>query len=143
MSISAGSWVIYALLAAVFAALTTIFAKIGVSNINSNVATAIRTIVILLITWGIVFFRGEWSGWAAISSRTLLFLILSGAATGLSWIFYFRALQLGPASLVAPIDKSSLVLIILFSALFLGEPLTWQVALGAGLIVIGTIVLIL
>src|SRR5688500_9958914 len=122
MNLNFGSWVIYALLAAVFAALTTIFAKVGVSNINSNVATAIRTIVILLIAWGIVFFRGEWSGWATISSRTLLFLILSGAATGLSWIFYFRALQLGPASLVAPIDKSSLVLIILFSVLFLGEP---------------------
>ena len=143
MGLNTGSWVVYALLAAVFAALTTIFAKIGVSNINSNVATAIRTIIILLIAWGIVFFRGEWSGWAAISSRTLLFLILSGAATGLSWIFYFRALQLGPASLVAPIDKSSLVLIIIFSALFLGEPLTWQVVLGVGLIVIGTIVLIL
>ena len=142
MSLNSGSWVIYALLAAVFAALTTIFAKIGVSNINSNVATAIRTFVILLIAWGIVFFQREWEGWAAISSRTLLFLILSGAATGLSWIFYFRARQLGPASLVAPIDKSSLILIILFSALFLGEPLTWQVALGAGLIVIGTIVLI-
>jgi bacterial/archaeal transporter family protein len=135
--------VVYALLAAIFAALTTIFAKVGVSNINSNVATAIRTIIILLIAWGIVFVRGEWSGWTAISSRTLLFLILSGAATGLSWIFYFRALQLGPASLVAPIDKSSLVLIILFSVLFLGEPLTWQVALGAGFIIIGTIVLIL
>lgn len=143
MGMNNAPWWVYALLSAVFAALTTIFAKVGVANVSSNLATAIRTIVILIIAWGIVVVRGEWSGWASISSRTMLFLVLSGAATGLSWIYYFRALQVGNASLVAPIDKSSLVLIILFSALFLGEPLTWKVLLGGGLIVAGTFVLIL
>lgn len=143
MGLNGAPWWVYALLSAFFAALTTIFAKVGVANINSNLATAIRTIIILVMAWGIVIFRGEWSGWANMSTRTLVFLVLSGVATGLSWIFYFRALQVGKASLVAPIDKSSLVLTIVFAALFLGEPLTLKVALGAGLIVAGTIVLIL
>jgi bacterial/archaeal transporter family protein len=136
------SWWVYALLSAFFAALTTIFAKIGVKNVNSNLATAIRTVVILVIAWGIVFARGETAGIETLSRKTLLFLVLSGAATGLSWLCYFRALQEGNASLVAPIDKSSLVMILLLSALFLGEPLTWQAILGGGLIVAGTIVLI-
>lgn len=137
------SWWFYALLSALFAALTTIFAKIGVKDVNSNLATAIRTVVILAIAWGIVFARGETAGIEMLSRRTLLFLVLSGAATGLSWLCYFRALQEGNASLVAPIDKSSLVMIIVLSALFLGEPLTWQAIVGGGLIVAGTIVLIL
>ena len=137
------SWWFYALLSALFAALTTIFAKIGVKDVNSNLATAIRTVVILAIAWGIVVARGETAGIAMLSRRTLLFLVLSGAATGLSWLCYFRALQEGSASLVAPIDKSSLVMIIVLSALFLGEPLTWQAIVGGGLIVAGTIVLIL
>jgi transporter family protein len=143
MDTGALPWWVFALLSAVFAALTTILAKVGVANVNSNVATAIRTVVILLIAWGIVAARGEWPGWGSISTRTLVFLVLSGAATGLSWICYFRALQIGKASLVAPIDKSSLVLILLFSAIFLGEPLTWKALLGSGLIVAGTFVLIL
>jgi transporter family protein len=137
------SWWIYALLSALFAALTTIFAKIGVKEVNSNLATAIRTVVILAIAWGIVVARGETEGMTALSRKTLLFLVLSGAATGLSWLCYFKALQEGNASLVAPIDKSSLVMILILSVLFLGEPLTWQAVLGGTLILIGTIVLIL
>ena len=136
-------WWIYALLSALFAALTTIFAKIGIEAINSNLATAIRTIIILLVAWGIVFAKGDVKGLAEIPNKTLLFLVLSGLATGLSWIFYFKALQIGKASLVAPIDKSSLVLVLLFSAAFLGESLTRQAILGTFLIVIGTLVLIL
>ena len=137
------SWWFYALLSALFAALTTIFAKIGVKDVSSNLATAIRTVVILAIAWGIVFARGEVAGIEMLSRRTLLFLVLSGAATGLSWLCYFRALQEGRASLVAPIDKSSLVMILVLSALFLGEPLTWKAIVGGGLIVAGTFVLIL
>ena len=136
-------WWIYALLSALFAALTTIFAKIGVESVNSNLATAIRTIIILIVAWGIVFVNGDAKGLAEIPSKTLLFLVLSGLATGLSWVFYFRALQLGKASLVAPIDKSSVVLVLVFSAVFLGESLTRQSILGAILIVAGTLVLIL
>lgn len=136
-------WWIYALLSALFAALTTIFAKIGIEAINSNLATAIRTIIILIVAWSIVFAKGDVKGLAEIPNKTLLFLVLSGLATGLSWIFYFKALQIGKASLVAPIDKSSLVLVLLFSAAFLGESLTRQSILGTFLIVIGTLVLIL
>ena len=136
------SWWIFALLSAVFAALTTIFGKIGVESVSSNVATAIRTVVILAVAWGIVWARGEWPGWAGIPHKTMWFLVLSGLATGLSWLCYFRALQLGPASLVAPIDKSGLVLILIFSTIFLGEPLTWQVVLGTSLMVSGTLILL-
>lgn len=143
MGTSANTWWIYALLSAGFAALTAIFAKIGIANVNSNLATAIRTVVILVIAWGIVIVRGETGGLPTLSSRTWLFLVLSGLATGLSWIFYFRALQLGRASQVAPIDKSSLVLVLVFSALFLHEPMTPKVLIGAGLVVAGTLTLIL
>ncbi len=136
------SWWIFALLSAFFAALTTVFAKVGVESISSNLATAIRTVVILVVAWGIAWSRGELQGWADISQKTMLFLVLSGLATGLSWLCYFRALQLGPASLVAPIDKSGLVLIVLFSAAFLGEPLTVKAVCGVGLILAGTLVLI-
>lgn len=136
------SWWFFALLSAAFAALTTIFAKIGVQSINSNAATAIRTIVILVMAWGIVWAKGDWPGWADIPQRTMLFLVLSGLATGLSWLCYFRALQLGPASLVAPIDKSGLVLILIFSALFLGEPFTVKAVLGTVLTVAGALVLL-
>ena len=136
-------WWLYALLSALFAALTTIFAKIGIEAINSNLATAIRTIIILIVAWGTVLAKGDVKGLAEIPNKTLLFLVLSGLATGLSWIFYFKALQIGKASLVAPIDKSSLVLVLLFSAAFLGESLTRQSILGTFLIVIGTLVLIL
>jgi transporter family protein len=135
-------WWLYALLSALFAALTTIFGKVGVAGVSSNLATAIRTVVIVFLAWGIVILTGENSGLAELSRQTLLFLVLSGIATGLSWLCYFRALQLGPASLVAPIDKSSLVLILILSVLFLGEPVTWRAVLGGLLIVAGTLVLI-
>ena len=137
------TWWIYALLSAVFAALTTIFAKIGVENVNSNLATAIRTVVILVVAWGIVFFEGNVVNILFIPQGTMIFLLLSGVSTGLSWIFYFQALQVAKASLVAPIDKSSLVLVLLFSAIFLGEPLNLKIILGTGLVVIGTLVLII
>ncbi|WP_414517576.1 EamA family transporter [Nostoc sp. PCC 9305] len=137
------TWWIYALLSAGFAALTTIFAKIGIENVNANLATAIRTVVILVVAWGIVFFQGNVVNILAISQKTMIFLLLSGLSTGLSWIFYFQALQVGKASLVAPIDKSSLVLVLLFSVIFLGETLSWKIVLGTGLVVIGTLVLII
>lgn len=136
-------WWIFALLSAFFAALTTIFAKIGVADIDSNLATAIRTVVILAIAWGIVGANGQIQGLFAISSRTLLFLVLSGVATGLSWLCYFRALQIGNASLVAPVDKSGLILTLLLSVVFLGEPLTLKVVLGTILVLAGTLVLIM
>lgn len=136
-------WWIYALLSAFFAALTAIFAKVGVKDVNSDLATAIRTVVILLIAWGIVFFRGEVGGVFTLSKNSLLFLCLSGIATGLSWIFYFKALQLGTVSQVAPVDKLSVALAIVFAILFLGETLTLKMALGAMLIIAGTITLIL
>jgi bacterial/archaeal transporter family protein len=143
MENSPNIWWIYALLSAFFAALTTIFAKIGIENIDANLATAVRTVVIVLIAWGIVLAQGNVSQLTTLPSRTLIFLVLSGVATGLSWIFYFQALQLGKAAQVAPIDKSSVVMVILFSAIFLHEPLTLKVILGGCLIVVGTLVLVL
>jgi bacterial/archaeal transporter family protein len=143
MENSPNIWWIYALLSAFFAALTTIFAKIGVQNIDANLATAVRTVVIVAIAWGLVFAEGNLSQLTTISARTLAFLVISGIATGLSWIFYFKALQVGKAAQVAPIDKSSVILVILFSALFLHEPLTMKVIFGGLLISIGTIVLVL
>ncbi|QMS88507.1 EamA family transporter [Nostoc edaphicum CCNP1411] len=137
------AWWIYALFSAGFAALTTIFAKIGIENVNPNLATAIRTVVILVVAWGIVLFQGNVVNILAIPQKTMIFLLLSGLSTGLSWIFYFQALQAGKASLVAPIDKSSLVLVLLFSVIFLGESLSWKIILGTGLIFIGTLVLII
>jgi transporter family protein len=135
-------WWVYAILSAIFASLTAIFAKLGVTNVNSNLATAIRTIVILLIVWGIVLFRNEYRQLATISRQSLFFLIISGIATGLSWLFYFKALQLGKVSQVAPVDKLSIALTILLSVLFLGEALSWKTAIGALLIISGTLVLI-
>jgi bacterial/archaeal transporter family protein len=143
MENSPNIWWIYALLSAFFAALTTIFAKIGVQNIDANLATAVRTIVIVAIAWGLVIAEGNLSQLTTIPARTLTFLVISGIATGLSWIFYFKALQVGKAAQVAPIDKSSVILVILFSALFLHEPLTFKVILGGLLISIGTLVLVL
>lgn len=137
------AWWVFALLSAFFAALTTLFAKIGVEQISSNMATAIRTVVILAVAWGIVLARGELQPLGQIPARTLVFLVLSGLGTGLSWLCYFRALQLGKASFVAPIDKSSLVMILLLSAAFLGEPLQWKSILGTVLVVAGTLVFIL
>ncbi len=135
-------WWIYALLAAFFAALTTILAKMGVAGVDSNLATAIRTVVILLVAWGIFLAVGNVQEINRLTGRTLLFLGFSGITTGLSWIFYFKALQEGKASEVAPIDKTSLVMTILLAAIFLGEPLTWKTVLGGLLIVAGTLVLI-
>jgi transporter family protein len=136
------TWWLYALGAAFFAALTAIFAKIGVQDVDSDLATAIRTVVIIIMAWAIVFWRGVGGGITQLTPRTITFLILSGIATGLSWVCYFRALQLGPTAQVAALDKASLVLVVLFSALFLSEPLTWRSVLGVVLIVIGTVVLI-
>ncbi|MDF5715531.1 MAG: EamA family transporter [Rhizonema sp. NSF051] len=136
------TWWIYALLSACFAALTTIFAKIGVENVNSNLATAIRTVVILVVAWVIVFAQGNVVHISEIPPKSMFFILASGGATGLSWIFYFKALQEGKASQVAPIDKSSLVLVLLFSVIFLRESLSWKILLGTFLIVIGTLVLI-
>ena len=134
------SWLILALMSAFFAALTTIFAKLGVRDVSSNLATAIRTVVILLLAWGIVFATGEFTGLRSIAQKSWIFLILSGVATGLSWLFYFAALQRGPASVVAPIDKTSLAMVIVLAALFLNEPLTWKTVIGGGLVVAGAIV---
>jgi bacterial/archaeal transporter family protein len=127
-------WKIFALGSALFAALTAIFGKIGVSEINSNMATFVRTIVILVVTALLLTGKNEWQRIDQMSLRGVLFLILSGIATGLSWLCYYRALQLGPVSKVATIDKLSVILVILFAALFLGEDLTWKTGLGAGLI---------
>ncbi|TFW34656.1 EamA family transporter [Massilia horti] len=137
------SWVWFALGSAFFAALTALFGKLGVTGLNSNMATLIRTVVILLVTVGIVSLRSEWQRPGGISIRSWVFLILSGIATGLSWLCYYRALQLGPVSKVAPIDKLSVAFAIVLAVLALGEPLTWQVALGGALIVAGSIVIIL
>ena len=136
-------WWIYALLSAFFAALTAIFAKVGIKGVDTDLATAIRTVVILVIAWAIAFFRGGAATIYTLSRQNLLFLCLSGIATGLSWIFYFKALQLGKVSQVAPVDKLSVALTIVLSIIFLGEALTWKTALGASLIIAGTFVLIL
>ena len=136
-------WKIYALLSAFFAALTAIFAKVGVRDIDSNLATAIRTTVILLITWGIVAVSNSISGLKAISGHSWLFLILSGAATGVSWLFYFKALQTGDVSRVAPIDKLSVVITIFLAFVFLREQITLRVFVAALLITAGSILLII
>ncbi|GAA4508106.1 EamA family transporter [Hymenobacter ginsengisoli] len=136
-------WWTYALLSAVFAALTAVLAKVGIKGVSSDLATAIRTVVILVVAWGIVFVRDNPSDIFTLQPRTWLFLGLSGLATGLSWLCYFRALQLGKVSQVAPVDKLSVALAIVLSVVFLGETLTLKVALGAALIIGGTLVLIL
>lgn len=135
-------WWTYALLSAVFAALTAIFAKIGVKDVSSDLATAIRTVVILGIAWGIVFARGESRSIGELTRENWIFLVLSGCATGLSWIFYFKALKLGDVSKVAPVDKLSVALTIALAVIFLGEALTYKTAIGAALIIAGSLVLI-
>jgi transporter family protein len=135
-------WWFYAILSALFASLTAILAKIGIGNINSNLATAIRTVIVLIMIWSIVLARGEAKGMNAISRHNMMFLIASGIATGLSWIFYFKALSVGKVSQVAPVDKLSVALTIVLSAIFLGEALTVKAAIGAVLIIAGTLVLI-
>jgi transporter family protein len=135
-------WWLYALLSALFASLTAIFSKIGITNVNANLATAIRTIIILIVAWGIVIAKGETKQLTSLSKHNLLFLVISGIATGLSWIFYFKALQIGKVSQVAPVDKLSIALTIVLSVIFLGEALTLKMAIGAMLIIAGTVVLI-
>ena len=136
-------WFFYALLSALFAALTAIFAMLGVTNINSNLATGIRTIVILILVWMIVFVKGEAKEISGLSKENIFFLIISGVATGLSWLFYFKALQMGKVSQVAPVDKLSVAIAIVLSVVFLKETLTLTSAIGAGLIIAGTLMLVL
>jgi len=136
-------WWIYALLSAFFAALTAIFAKIGIKGVDTDLATAIRTVVILLIAWAIAIFRGGVFSIGSLTKINWAFLVLSGCATGLSWICYFKALQLGEVSQVAPVDKLSVALAIIMAVVFLGEPLTFKTAAGAALIIGGSLVLIL
>lgn len=136
-------WFAYAALSAVFAALTTIFAKIGLDGVNSNLATAIRTIVILFMSWIIVFITGNTKQLGEITLKGWLFLILSGLATGASWLFYFKALQMGDASKIAPIDKMSIVITMILAFVFLKEPFTFKTAAGGILISAGVLVLAL
>lgn len=135
------NWLVFALLSALFAALTAIFAKAGLKDINADLATAIRTVIILFITWGIVFVKGNARDLVSFSKNNWLFLILSGIATGLSWLFYYKALQIGKVANVAAIDKGSIVLTILLAFLFLKEPLTPKVLMGAGLMLAGMLVI--
>jgi transporter family protein len=137
----ATSWQFWALMSACFAALTAIFAKVGVETVNSDFATFIRTIVILLVVGGILFATGQWQAPASVSGRTYLFLLLSGLATGASWLCYFRALKLGDAARVAPLDKLSVVLVAVFGVMFLGERLSAPNWLGVALMAIGVILL--
>jgi transporter family protein len=137
------TWFFFAVLSAVFAAATAILAKIGVKDVNSNLATAIRTVVILIFAWGIVIFQGLHKQTANLSTTGVIFLVLSGLATGLSWLFYFRALQLGEASRVAPIDRLSLVFTILLAALFLKEKISFLVIVGMFLMTFGAILITL
>ena len=135
------NWLTWSLLSALFAGITAVLAKAGVSEVNSNLATAVRTSVVLIFTWGIAFAVAKPTDVFDFSKRTWLFLTLSGIATGLSWICYFRALQVGDVAKVAPIDKLSVVFAILLAAVFLKEKLSWQHALGGSLIVTGALVL--
>jgi len=136
-------WKYYAVLSAIFAALTAIFAKIGIKNVDSNLATAIRTCVILLLTWSIVLAGNGASGIKDLTKTNWTFLILSGVATGLSWLFYFKALQIGESSKVAPIDKLSVVFTIFLSFLILGETVSWKVILGGCMIAGGSLVILM
>ena len=136
-------WAVFALLSAVFAALTGILAKLGMEGINSNLATAIRTVVVLVMAWGLVFLTGKQAGIADITTRGWVFLTLSGVATGLSWLFYFYALQMGEASKVVPIDKFSVVISMVLAFLVLGEKLTILKVVGGLMITVGTLVLLL
>lgn len=136
-------WKVYALLSALFAALTAIFAKVGVKGIDSNLATAIRTTVVLLLTWGMVISGGHFGAVKGIGRASWVFLILSGLATGLSWLFYFKALSLGDVSRVAPIDKLSVVFTVILAFLLLKEPVSPKVIVGCLLIAAGSIVMLL
>jgi len=133
------SWMVYALISAAAAALTAILAKIGVEGVPSTLATALRTVVVLVFAWALVFGLGQDEALGRISKRSLLFLALSGLATGVSWLAYFRALQMAPAAWVAPIDKLSLPLTVLLAAVWLHEPVSWKVAAGVALMVAGAL----
>ena len=136
-------WAVFALLSAVFAALTSILAKIGFEGVNSNLATAIRTVVVVLMAWGMVFLTKQQSGIAEISRKSWIFLILSGLATGASWLCYYRALQIGEASKVVPIDKLSVVITLILAFVFLHEQFTSKSLIGVILITAGTLIMVL
>ena len=136
-------WFVLALLSAIFAALTSILAKVGIEGVNSNLATAIRTVVVVVMAWGMVFLTNSQNGIAEISKRSWLFIILSGLATGVSWLCYYRALQLGDASKVVPIDKLSVVLTLVLAFVFLHEQFTTKSLIGCILIGMGTMVMVL
>ena len=135
-------WVIFAILSAIFAALTSILAKVGIESVNSNLATAIRTIVVVFMAWLMIFITGNQNGIVDISKKSWIFLILSGLATGASWLCYYKALQLGEASKVVPIDKLSIAITIVLAFIFLGEQITLKTLIGCCLIVTGTFVMI-
>lgn len=136
-------WAIFAILSAIFAALTSILAKVGIEGVNSNLATAVRTIVVVLMAWFMVFVTGNQNGIVDISKKSWIFLILSGLATGASWLCYYKALQLGEVSKVVPIDKLSIVMTIILAFIFLGEQITLKTLIGCCLIIVGTFVMIL
>lgn len=136
-------WALFAVLSAVFAALTSILAKVGIEGVNSNLATAIRTVVVLAMAWGMVFLTNTQNGITSISRKSWVFLILSGLATGASWLCYYRALQLGEASKVVPIDKLSVVITLVLAFVFLHESFTGKSLIGAVLITAGTLVMVL
>lgn len=136
-------WFVFALLSAIFAALTSILAKIGIDGVNSNLATAIRTVVVVIMAWGMVFLTNAQSGISAISRKSWIFLILSGLATGASWLCYYRALQIGEATKVVPIDKLSVVITLVLAFVFLHETFTMKSLIGCVLIGIGTLVMVL
>ena len=136
-------WLLFAILSAVFAALTSILAKVGIDGVNSNLATAIRTVVVLLMAWGMVFITKAQSGITEISRRSWMFLVLSGLATGASWLCYYRALQIGEASKVVPVDKMSVVITLVLAFVFLHEQFTAKSFIGAMLIAVGTLLMTL
>ena len=136
-------WMVYALGSAVFAALTSILAKIGIDGVNSNLATALRTVVVLMMAWGMVFLTDAQGGISAISRKSWVFLILSGLATGASWLCYYKALQMGEASKVVPIDKLSVVFTLILAFVFLHEKFTWKSGVGCLLIAAGTLLMVL
>lgn len=136
-------WFVLALLSAVFAALTSILAKVGIDGVNSNLATAVRTVVVVLMSWGMVFITNAQGGISDISKKSWIFLILSGLATGASWLCYYKALQIGDASKVVPVDKLSVAITLVLAFVFLHEQFTWKSAVGAVLITAGTLIMVL
>ena len=136
-------WFVFALLSAIFAALTSILAKVGIDGVNSNLATAIRTVVVVIMAWGMVFLTNAQGGLSEISKKSWIFLVLSGLATGASWLFYYRALQIGDASKVVPIDKLSVIITLILAFVFLHEKFTPKSLIGCILIGAGTLIMVL